>query len=343
VIALAHDLGYPLKKIAEINESIGRVLPFFSISKFGEFDFHYENVQQIYIENLLELMSCDINFSLDVGDLTFDEQQMIREPMALIYQIHVALNKIEQPSPEITEQFKNYLTDISEKEAHILRRIYAGGMKLDKNMSRVIRFANDFEQYQHGIMSSYLLMKLLNSFSNIQMSYSDPSRLAFSELDIPKIVSKLRILGAMADHTSPGFKMKEIDTYSALLMLVDEIEEFSRMSRANQYRQFINEFCKTKIGYDNGCLCIDFIFDDESVVGLNPEKNFTDRAKKFLQIFNIPELNENLRIRFRAIGQLPHNDNTYELNIARGYFNLKINDKEIDPETYLKTKEVFES
>ncbi|NHK31321.1 MAG: hypothetical protein FK730_08215 [Asgard group archaeon] len=210
-------------------------------------------------------------------------------------------------------------------------------------MSRVIRFANDFEQYQHGIMSSYLLMKLLNSFSNIQISYSDPSCLAFSEMDIPKIVSKLRILGAMADHTSPGFKMSEIDTYSALLMLVDEFEEFSRMSRANQYRQYINEFCRTEIGYDNGCLCIDFIFDDESVVGLNPEKNFIDKAKKFLQIFNIPELNENLRIRFRAIGRLPHNENTYELNVARGFFSIKINDEEIDPEVYLKTKEVFES
>ena len=93
-----------------------------------------------------------------------------------------------------------------------------------------------------------------------------------------------------------------------------------------------------------GNICpMDFIFDDETVVGLNPERSFKDRAKKFLSIFNIPELNENLRIRCRAIGQLPHNDNTYELNISRGFFSIKINDEEIDPEIYLKTKEVFES
>lgn len=285
VIALAHDLGYPLKKIAKINKSIGRVLPFFAISKFGEFDFQYENVQQFYIENLLELMSYDILFSIEIGDITFDEQQMIKEPTALIYQINTALSSIQQPPPEVTEQFKKYLENISEKEIHIWRKIFAGAMRLDKSMSRVMRFSNDFEQYQHGIMSSYLLMKLLNAFSNIQMTYSDPSNLSTDEMDIPKIYSKLRILGAMADHTSPGFKMREIDSYSALLMLVDEIEEFSRISRANQYRQFINEFCKTEISYDNGCLCIDFIFDDESVVGLNPEIAFKDKAKKFLSIY----------------------------------------------------------
>ncbi|NHJ41375.1 MAG: hypothetical protein FK731_15195 [Asgard group archaeon] len=343
VIALAHDLGYPLKKIAKINKSIGRVLPYFSISKYGEFNFQYENVQQFYIENLLELMSCDMKFSIEIGDIPFDEQQMIKEHTALQYQIHTALNKIEQPPDNVTEEFRKYLENISEKEIHIWRRIYAGAMRLDKSMSRLMRFANDFEQYQHGIMSSYLLMKLLNAFSNIQISYSDPSSLSIDEMDIPKIFSKLRILGAMADHTSPGFKMSEIDSYSALLMLIDEIEEFSRISRANQYRQFLNEFCKTEISYDEGCLCIDFIFDDVTVVGLNPEIAFKDKAKKFLSIFNIPELNENLRIRFRSIGRLPHDNNTYELNISREFFSIKINDEEVDPQNYLKTKEVFES
>jgi len=50
VISLTHDLGYPLKKIAKINSAIGKVLPFFSISSFGEFSFQFETIQQFYIE-----------------------------------------------------------------------------------------------------------------------------------------------------------------------------------------------------------------------------------------------------------------------------------------------------
>ena len=35
VISLAHDLGYPLKKIDKINTEIGKLLPYFAISEFS--------------------------------------------------------------------------------------------------------------------------------------------------------------------------------------------------------------------------------------------------------------------------------------------------------------------
>jgi len=76
-------------------------------------------------------------------------------------------------------------------------------------------------------------------------------------------------------------------------VLIDEIEEFSRISRANQYRQFIDEFCKTGLGVENNWLKIDFIFDDQIVVGLNPEITFKDKCRKFMNIFEIRNLSDN--------------------------------------------------
>jgi len=341
VIALTHDLGYPLKKISKINKSISKILPYFSISKFGEFSFHYDNIQQFYIENLLELLSCDIDFLVDVGDISYEESQLIREPNMLLGQAITNLSPREEPDEELVRKIKEYFDNATAKEIHIWRRIFAGTTRLTKSVSRLMRFANDFEEYQHGIMSAYLLTKLVNSFSNIQLAYSDPSNISIDNLDIPKIYSKLRIMQAMSDHTSPGYKMRDFNSYSALLVIVDEMEEFSRLSRANQFRQFVNEFCKTSVGMDNGCLCFDFIFDDASVIGLDPERAFKDKCKKFLKIFDIPNLQDNIRIKFRCIGKLPQNTSTYELNIAKELFKITIDGEKVEPSIYLKTSEVF--
>ncbi|NHJ04391.1 MAG: hypothetical protein EAX90_06180 [Candidatus Heimdallarchaeota archaeon] len=341
VTALTHDLGYPLKKIQKINKSIGKILPYFSISKYGEFSFQFETVQQYYIENLIELLANDINMVIEMGGLEYEEQILISEISNKIGLISEAINNDREFDPKHLNEIKEYLEKIDGKEAFLLRRIFVGRGTLQKSMSKLLRFANDFENYQHGIMSSYILMKLVNAFSNIQINYSDPSNLQLEGMDFAGIHCKLRILVAMADHTSPGYQMREIDSYSAHLQLIDEIEEFSRISRADQYRQFVNQFCKTDIRMNNSWLEIDFIFDDKNIAGLNPEITFRDKCKKFLKIFDIPNLCENLKIRFRCIGKLPTNSNTYELKIVRNEVLIRINDEPMEISKYLKTKEFF--
>ncbi len=341
IIALAHDLGYPLKKIAKINKSIGEILPYFSITNFGEFNFQYENVQQLYIEHLLELLSYELHFAIEIDKISFDESKQIDAITSRIGRISAMLNSAVGADENEIQELKNILDKAGEKELFILRRIFIGRAQLTKQMSRLLRFANDFEDYQHGIMSSYLLMKILNAFTKIQLTYSDASDLPVESLDFSGIYSKLHLLVAMADHTSKGYQIREINSYSAFLVLVDEIEEFSRISRADQYRQFVNQFCKTEMSMNDGCLCIDFIFDDENIAGLNPEIAFKDKCRRFLNVFDIPNLVDDLRIRFRCIGKLEHNSNIYEIDIAKNYVRLTINDKEKDVSEYLKTKEFF--
>jgi len=341
VIALTHDLGYPLKKIAKINKSIGKILPYFSISEFREFNFQFENVQQFYIENLLELISFNMHFEVELGDFSYDERQLVLEITTKLENLLSSIYNLEEPNEELFKEIKDDLSNVSGKEADILRRIWTVKAAMQKDVSSILRYSNDFEQYRHGIMSSYMLMKTLNAFSNIQIAYSDPSEVPITNLDISTVHSKLQILKAMSDHTSTGFQIRDINNYSEALILFDEIEEFSRISRANQFRQFVNEFCKTAVDVKDGYLNIDFIFDNEDVADLNPEIAFVDKCKKFLSIFDVANLSEDIKLRFRSIGKLSHNSNVYEIQIARNHVKVLINDEEQNVSEYLKTKDVF--
>ena len=341
VISLTHDLGYPLKKIAKINTAIGKVLPYFSISSFGEFSFQFETVQQFYIENLLELLSFKISFEVDIGDISFEERQLILGTINKISQVSAYLFNLQEPEEEMFNDLKKTLLEAGEKEDDLLRRIYTARAVMIKEVATILRFSNDFEHYQHGIMSSYLLMKSLNAFSNISLSYSNPSEIPVENMDIARINSKLHILRAMADHTSPGFQINDFIEHSDVLIIIDDIEEFSRISRANQYRQFVNEFCKTDLSVKDGWLYIDNIFEDETVVGLDPEFHFRDKCRKFMRIFEIRDLADHIKIRYRSIGKLPTNNNTYELKLQNNEVSVSINDEPQDMSAYLDTKEVF--
>lgn len=342
VVALSHDLGYPLKIINKINKSIRKILPHFSITKFGEFDFQFESVQQLYIQNLLEILAYDIEYVIDSGNLDYEEQGVIEKINRLFNQINMKITEGKKPNIELITQLSTELSSFTEKEEYIVRRVMSGRGIVEKSIARYLRLANDFEKYMHGIMSCYLLMKSLNSFTNFDLSFSDPSNLPMDKIDFVTIYSKSKILIAMADHTSNGFLIRKFDNYSAFLVLIDEIEEFSRMSRANQFRQFVQEFCKSDIRMENDFLVIEFIFDNVEAIDLKPEIAFKGKCKRLASVFDIPRLAEEIKIIFRCIGKLPWDENIYELKIESGKTPvIKINNKKKDIKDYLGSSEVF--
>ena len=122
---------------------------------------------------------------------------------------------------------------------------------------------------------------------------------------------------------------------------MDELEEFSRISRANQNRQYINQFCKTDLYANEDWLCIDFTFDNQEIENLNPEKAFIGRCKRFLSLFDIPDLDDSIKIRLRCIGKLPANNNEYMLEIRKNYANITVNGVEQNIPEYLKSRHFY--
>lgn len=321
--ALTHDLGYPLKKIQKINKCITNILPHFTISDYQEFDFSFNATQTPFISKFLEYLSME--FILIIGN---KEQNNI---LGKIYKVEeknlISINKDE--TQKLSEDEINLL-----KEIDIVLNTY-------KNVTEFFRYSQDFEQHQHGILSAFLLIKTMKFFRVNRFAYNEGQEIDPNYLDIFKVISCVLILKAVTNHTSEGFQITKINNSSALLTLMDELEEFSRISRANQNRQFINEFCKTDLYAENGYLFIDFTFDNEEIENLDPELAFKGRCKRFLTLFNISELDEEVKIILRCIGKLSTDNNEYKLEIRRKYANITVNGVEMEIPKYLKSRQFY--
>lgn len=327
VSALTHDLGYPIKKIYKINKSISKILPYFSINTFNEFNFEFSNIQDSYIQDFIENLSMNIIAS---SSLELSEKDTDFYKSATYYDAEHA---------EMCGLNIEFIKTLTENQLNKLINFLSLDYNLVRDMSKHLRYSADFEKFQHGIMSAFLLMKLIKAFENIDLSYItyDNVRKAGSDA----LSAKNTILNAITDHTSEGYKINSIRDTSSFLTLIDELEEFSRISRANQNRQFVNEFCKSSIYVEEDYLNIDFIFDNSNIEDLDPEKAFKGRCKRFLTLFDIPNLEESLKIKLRCIGRLSYDTNVYMLEIRKKFANITINDEERNIPQYLKSRQFY--
>ena len=328
VNALTHDLGYPIKKINMINKSIKTILPYFGLDSLSEFSFNYSDIQNNTVNKFIQFLSTNLNLNFNAS-YNSDSQMKLMNKL-------VNLDK----SGGIIGVKKDGLKEINDKNIKLIERTFRMQYYLVNLYPAYLRYSGDFERYEHGIMSAFLLVKTLKCFESIQLAYIEHSKLT-SFTNAKDVIVKAEILTSITNHNSNGYQIKGLIDSSAFLAFIDELEEFSRMSRANQNRQYINEFCKTDIYMDGEFFNIDFIFDNSSIVGLDPEISFKGKCKRFLSLFNINELDDNLKLKFRCIGKLPNNSNTYELEIRKKYANIIINGIEQKIPEYLKTRDFY--
>ncbi len=334
VMALTHDLGYPLKKINKINESISRILPFYSIKNFGGFKFQFEEVQNIYLEKFLETLSFGLSISQVSGadEISQDDELMGRFMKILN---DYSQNVIEGDGEKYRDKILDLLSRFGESEKKSLQKYITPSMTIIRDQSQFMRLADDFESYKHGIMSAYLLTKTVDAFSDIGINYTENGELINKPSKLPIIFSKLRILKGMANHTSEGYSIKGFENSIPLFVMIDELEEFSRISRASQNRQFVKQFCETDIDFKNGYMIINFIFDEEGLDVLDPEIFFKDKCKRLLTLFDLSELESYMNIKFMCKGE----SDDHELVIDDEKVEIIVEDEEKDIEKYLESKE----
>ncbi|MBD3406062.1 MAG: hypothetical protein GF411_08060 [Candidatus Lokiarchaeota archaeon] len=339
VAALTHDLGYPLNKIVKINKAIGKVLPYFSISQFGEFHFQFESSQQFYIENFIEIMGYDVFVGPRDRDLTFHEYELVKHIVEKTNEL-TAIAHSKGKIPAFLPEVKELIKSCTPEQVHILRQLYQIKCWFHKNTARMMRFSDDFERYAHGIMSAFLLMKIVSAFTDMTITYSNIADIPLDVFDLPRTFAKMQILTAISDHTSRGYRMREFNNLSSFLALIDEIEEFSRISRANQFRQYIEEFCRTKIYVEDDFMVMEFIFDNEDIEALDPERAFKGRIRRFNQLFDIPNLSEKVKLKIIVLSKLKGAETRYELFIEKDRFEARKNGSPVPIHKYLKTREI---
>ncbi len=326
IAALTHDLGYPLKKIEKINKAMNKVLPYFAIHNFDNFSFEYENIQQEFVNQFVDFISRQTRINLSPKD------DLSEEAKAVIAKIFVENSYKETQIGTVI----NILESLTEDEKALINGSFEVSAIFHAPFGQKAAYYNDFEAYQHGIMSAFLLMKNLEAFQNID--YCRPDSL----IPIPdaRTLSLHDILSSISNHTSDSYQIQNVDENS-FLTFVDELEEFSRISRASQNREYVEEFCDTALYMEDGWLNVVFEFNNTNLDNLDPEISFKGRCKRFLSLFDIPNLDKYLKIRVTIVGKLPTDQNEYVLEIANKHADIRINGESKDIPKYLKSTQFF--
>ncbi len=183
-------------------------------------------------------------------------------------------------------------------------------------------------------------MKNLNAFQNYNYYMTEGKLDSNAETNPETLLAMANILESITVHTSDALAIASIDDTN-YLTIIDELEEFSRISRASQNREYVKEFCESSIEIKDGWLDIQFIFNNTNIDNLNPEILFKGRCKRFLSLFDVPNMSENLKIRVSVIGKLPTDQNTYVLEIANKYADISINGASQNIPKYLKSTQYY--
>ena len=326
IAALTHDLGYPLKKIEKINKAMNKVLPYFAIHNFDNFSFEYENIQQEFVNQFIDFLSRRIKMSISPKISLSDEAD---EALKKLF-------KMDRYAPSEMGDFSKNADSLTEEEKELLKNSFEVTATFEAPYGHKAAYFNDFEAYQHGIMSAFLLMKNLQAFQDVD--YGTSSQL----LPMPDARAMMLhdILASITNHTCDGYQIQAIEG-SSFLTFVDELEEFSRISRASQNREYVEEFCDTALYMEDGWFNVIFEFNNTNLDNLDPERAFKGRCKRFLSLFDIPNLDNYLKIRVTVVGKLPTDQNEYVLEIANHHADIRINGESKDIPKYLKSTQFF--
>jgi len=308
VAALAHDLGYPVKKIGKINKAVAKMLPHFDIERHIEFEFRFSELQQHFLSKFLLLLSSSM--SVHLSETEWSEEAVRRVTG-------------ESRKFQTLEDVLTYVRQLTREQRAELGRTLPASLHWRNSVDhhKYLRRCIQLEQSDHGLLSAYLLFKMLPAFSDYALTIQEH----WHEGEDYRRFPALYALTAVADHSASTYQIRDIDSPSDLLTLVDELEEFSRITRASQSRQYANEFCRTALDHRDGWLEVSFVFDNPRLVDIRPEVFFRDKASRFLRLFDVPRLEPALKIRMSVLDRMRTEPTDYRLECERGHASIEVN------------------
>jgi len=271
IIALCHDLGYSLSKLEKLNEKVGKVLGLFHVSDFRHVGYSLNIEHQYLVSQFLELMSMDVRIGpgdnykslvetiedglgeanpsinetyKDIKDL-FDEPQkkILEEIKGFKCKSYKLLKRFEEEIKESAEKAGKDLDTIIKIAKYIEEETV---IKCYRDDSTYWRLCKALERKEHGILSSYLLYKTLGIFADT--SVRGPAEgWGLDDEEVLYNVIRGDILFAIAQHEFAYAHIDQIGSLAEILILCDELEEFSRLGRQLQSRKYHDTAAETSI------------------------------------------------------------------------------------------------
>ena len=115
--------------------------------------------------------------------------------------------------------------------------------------------------------------------------YETGAKVQHDNLELKIFLSNQVILKAIALHTCDVKKFEKFPTFESILVIIDEMEEFSRWTRAKMKRDYVNELCKVFTDIKDNEIVIEYKFDNNEL-DISPEFVFKEKCKIFYHLFN---------------------------------------------------------
>jgi len=122
-------------------------------------------------------------------------------------------------------------------------------IKCFRDDSTYWRLCRALEKKQHGILSSYLIYKILGIFADTSV-LGAAEEWGLEDADVIDNIERGDILFAIAQHQFDFAHLDQLNSLADILVLSDELEEFSRYGRQLLSREYFDTMAKTEIKFD---------------------------------------------------------------------------------------------
>ncbi|NQU84355.1 MAG: hypothetical protein HQ541_01215 [Mariniphaga sp.] len=248
IIALCHDLGYSLAKLNNLNERVQKVLEYFDVSDFRHLGYSLNIEHQYHMSQFLELMAMDVRI-VPSEDYAYEplnsKKKNLSDDWTEAKKKWAEAKKIKDNANEYKKKLKDFLKMPSSQklEDKVLIKCY-------RDDSTYWRLSKALEQKEHGILSAYLIYKILGIFAESSMR-GPAEEWGLDNNEAQKNIIRGDILFAIAQHEFDFAHLKQLGSFADVLIIADELEEFSRLGRQMLTRKYTHTAAKTSIRFLN--------------------------------------------------------------------------------------------
>lgn len=207
IIALTHDLGYPLEKSAQIIEKTKDMMKAFVSNPAILMDFSFSGVQNSMNDFVLRFISSKM------WEIDPENRKTLENTKE-----HVEEDKKKQAQLQ-GDDLKNYI----EQKRYVARL----------QPKYYFKFQKALEHSEHGVLSSLILYKILLYF--LESDYSLNEDYMFDYEDSRQFYIRREILRSIASHTCKDIYQNDALRFSFLLILCDDAQEWGRKNISQLY------------------------------------------------------------------------------------------------------------
>ena len=270
LIALTHDLGYPLEKALEIIEKTKEMMGSFIVDPVVSMDLSFTGVQNSMNDYVLRFVSSKMSVGKNI---------------------------------ETTKENKTKDNEGGNKEE---KKIYVARLQ----PKYYFKFQKSLEHKEHGIISALIIYKLLIYF--LESDYSINEDYYFGKEDCRQFNIRRDILRAIASHTCHDIYQQEAFSFSFLLILCDDAQEWGRkyiselyVEKGEKYAYRGIDYTMNKMNLDkNGKEIIEFTLSDEYELEKTSSieeilKRFNKQSKTYRDVFRDGQDTKNRNFNFK--------------------------------------------